>query len=135
MKSFPSLLIAAIAFTLLGSIAWADIQNPPMMDMGPTRKLSRGFANILWGWSELPQTLCIINETEGNSASWSYGFIKGFGRSLFRFGVGWYEVITFPAPCYKSSYRPAYINVSTPWKQFDFQEFPPELGWETRYTY
>ena len=135
MKSLPSLLIAVASLAAFGGAAYADIQAPPTVDMGPTRKLGRGISNALWGFTELPYTMASINTTEGNSAAFGYDLVKGMGRSLFRFGVGWYEIFTFPAPCYKSSYRPVYVPVNTPWKLGDFQEFPPELGWESRYDY
>jgi putative exosortase-associated protein (TIGR04073 family) len=130
MKSLLTILLA-VAF---GAAAYADIQAPPMTDMGPTRKLGRGLSNVLWGFSELPNTMCQINDTQGNSAAWGYGVVKGLGRSFFRFGVGWYEILTFPAPCYKNSYRPAY-PANTPWALNTYKEFPPELGWESRFDY
>jgi len=135
MKPLRSLLIIAVSLAVVGVTAYADIQAPPMMDMGPGRKLGRGISNVLYGITELPTTIIDINEREGNSAALSYGILKGLGRSIFRFGVGWYEIITFPAPTYKSSFRPCYIPVSEPWKLSTFGEFPPELGWESRFAY
>lgn len=135
MKFLPKTLVAVLALAACASSAVADIQAPPATDFGPTRKLGRGISNVLWGFTELPYTMCSINDTQGNSAAFGYGILKGTGRSLFRFGVGWYEIFTFASPCYKSSYRPVYIPVNTPWKQGNFQEFPPELGWESRYNY
>ena len=130
MKSLLTILLA-VAF---GAAAYADIQAPPMTDMGPTRKLGRGLSNVLFGITELPCTMDKINCTEGNSAAFGYGVVKGIGRTLFRFGVGWYEIISFPAPCYKSSYRPPYQS-NVPWVQGGYEEFPPELGFESRYDY
>jgi len=75
-----------------------------------------------------------MNEVEGNSAMWSYGVIKGFWRSVYRFWAGWGEVITFPWPTYKGSYRPPY-KCDVPWVNGGYQEFPPELGFETKYQY
>ena len=130
MKSLLTILLA-VAF---GAAASADIQAPPMTDMGPTRKLGRGLSNMLFGFTELPYTIATMNERQGNSAAFGYGAVKGLGRSLFRFGVGWYEMITFAAPCYKSSYRPPYAS-NIPWTQGGYTEFPPELGFESRYDY
>jgi putative exosortase-associated protein (TIGR04073 family) len=134
MKSLPTILIAAASLVVFGTAAYADIQAPPMTEMGPTRKLGRGFSNVLWGITELPCTMIQVNEDEGNSAAFGYGIVKGVGRTLFRFGNGLYEIMTFPAPCYKSSYRPPY-HANTPWKLGTYDEFPPELGWETRFDY
>jgi putative exosortase-associated protein (TIGR04073 family) len=129
MKSLLTILLA-VAF---GAVAYADIQAPPMTDMGPTRKLGRGLSNMLFGFNELPATIVKVNKKEGNSAI-GYGVTKGLGRSLFRFGIGWYEIITFAAPCYKSSYRPPYRS-NIPWINGGFEEFPPELGWNSAYDY
>jgi len=130
MKSLLSILLV-VAF---GAVAFADIQAPPMTDMGPTRKLGRGLSNMLFGFTELPYTMDKVNNSQGNGAAFSYGIVKGFGRSMFRFGIGCYEVITFPAPCYKDSYRPPYRS-NVPWINGGFEEFPPELGWNTTQNY
>lgn len=130
MKTLLSLLLLAA----LSPVALADIQDPPMNDYGPTRKLGRGLGNMVFGATELFQNPAEINEREGNSAAWSYGAVKGLGRFFFRFGVGFYEVATFPFPNYKGSYRPPYRS-NIPWIHGGYEEFPPELGFETRYNY
>lgn len=130
MKSLLSILLILV----FGGAAYADIQSPPMTNMGPTRKLGRGFSNLLYGSSEILYTMDKVNEQEGNSAAFGYGLVRGIGRTFFRFGVGLYEIITFPVPCYKGSYRQPYAS-NIPWTNGGYQEFPPELGWETRYTY
>lgn len=131
MKTLP---LAVLALSAFSAIALADIHDPPMNDFGPTRKLGRGLANILFGATEIIQTPNEINEREGNSAAWSYGPVRGIGRFFFRLGVGIYEVATFPAPTYRSSYRPPY-KLDPPWIHGGYEEFPPELGFETRFNY
>jgi putative exosortase-associated protein (TIGR04073 family) len=132
MKKLLCFLLIA-GFT---GVASADIQDPPANDYGPTRKLGRSIANWfpLTALTEIPDTIATINEREGNSAAMTYGVVKGFGRFFFRFGVGWYEFLTWPIPTYKGSYRPPYRSV-TPWLHGGYTEFPPELGFETRYRY
>lgn len=130
MKMFLCFLLLA-GFT--GAVR-ADIQDPPMNDQGPTRKLGRGISNIFFCWAEIPDTIALLNEREGNAAATSYGVVKGFGRTFFRFGAGWYEFATFPFPSYKGSYRPFYRS-NIPWIHGGWKEFPPELGFESRYTY
>ncbi len=105
-----------------------------MNDFGPTRKLGRGISNIFFGITELPWTMMDVNYYEGNAAGFSYGVVRGAGRSFARFGMGWYEVLTFPFPLERSSYRPPYRS-DIPWIHSGYQEFPPELGWESRYNY
>jgi putative exosortase-associated protein (TIGR04073 family) len=130
MKTLLSLVIVSI----LGATALADIQDPPGNDYGPTRKLGRGLANILYGASDLIQTPTAMNEHEGNAAGWSYGPVKGIGHFFLRLGMGVYEVVTFPFPTYRGSYRPPY-KLSVPWINGGIEEFPPELGFESRYRY
>ena len=130
MKTFLCLAVVS----LLSASAFADIQDPPMNDYGPTRKLGRGLGNLLFGATELIQNPVLINDQEGNAASWSYGPVKGIGRFFFRTGVGIYEIVTFPFATYKSSYRPPYKS-NIPWIHGGYEEFPPELGFESRYRY
>jgi putative exosortase-associated protein (TIGR04073 family) len=124
-------LLAAAAVTVTGL---ADIQQPPASDYGPTRKLGRGLGNVLWGPTELFDSMAAVNYAEGNSAAWSYGIVRGVGRSFARLGYGIYEMVTFPFPTVKGSYRPPYRS-DIPWINSGYQEFPPELGFETRYHY
>ncbi len=129
---FPALL--ALTFALGSSVAFADIQSPPASDYGPTRKLGRGIANIAFGSSELIDSMVSINNFDGNAAAWSYGVVRGAGRTVARLGFGVYEVALFPIPTYKGSYRPPYKS-DIPWIHCGYSEFPPELGFETRYDY
>ena len=99
-------LLSLFALTLLSASAFADIQDPPMNDQGPTRKLGRGLSNIFFGITEIPHTIAQINEREGNAAAASYGVVKGVGRFFQRFHYGVYELFTFPFPTVKGSYRP-----------------------------
>jgi putative exosortase-associated protein (TIGR04073 family) len=127
-------LLALLAIVGSSAVALADIQDPPGNDQGPTRKLSRGVANILFCWNEIPNTICMINDREGNEASASYGVIKGFGRMFFRFGAGIYDFSTWPWPTKKGTYRQPYRS-NLPWIHGGYEEFPPELGFQTRYRY
>ena len=130
MKFVGSLLALAVT----ASIALADIQQPPASDYGPTRKLGRGIANIAYGPSEILDSIFSVNYSEGNSAAWSYGLVRGVGRTFARLGYGVYEVATFPFPNVRGSYRPPYRS-DIPWINSGYQEFPPELGFDTRYSY
>ena len=46
-------LLSLALLSMLSAAAWADIQDPPANDYGPTRKLTRGLANLLFGFSEV----------------------------------------------------------------------------------
>ena len=130
MKTLLSLAI----LSLLGASALADIQDPPGNDYGPTRKLGRGYANFAFAGTELVLNPTEMNEREGNAAAWSYGGIKGFGRFFFRTAVGVWEMVSFPFPTNKGSYKPPY-RLNVPWIHGGYDEFPPELGYESRYRY
>jgi putative exosortase-associated protein (TIGR04073 family) len=115
---------------------YGDIQDPPANDYGPTRKLARAIANLcpMTAFCEVPNTVGEINEREGNTSAFTYGFVQGFGKFFARMGFGWYEFVTFPFPTYKGSYRPFYRD-NVPWIHGGFEEFPPELGFKTKYNY
>lgn len=129
-----TLLCSLFVLSSMGAGALADIHDPPMNDHGPTRKFGRGIANVAFAVTELSVNPAEINEREGNAAGWSYGVVKGFGRFFFRIGMGVYDIATHPFPTYKGSYRPPY-KLDPPWIHGGFEEFPPELGFESRYDY
>ena len=127
-------LLSLVALSLLGATAFADIQDPPVNDQGPTRKLSRGLANLLWAGSELITNPSEVNFYEGNSAMASFGVVRGFGRFFLRTGAGFWEVFTFPFATNRGTYKAPYRS-NIPWIHGGLDEFPPELGFETHYRY
>lgn len=127
-------LLLSLTTLALASTALADIQDPPINDQGPTRKLARGAANICFGSFEIPQTLALMNNREGNTVAISYGLIKGVGRTVVRVFSGIYEVATFPFPTTRGSFRPV-LKSKIPWIHGGYEEFPPELGWNSRKRY
>ena len=127
-------LIVALVGIGLAASALADIQDPPSNDYGPTRKLGRGIGNFLFASSELPVTVCKINKAEGNAAATSYGVVRGLGRSTARHFTGLFEILTFPIPVWHNSYRPV-LPSDVPYIHAGYSEFPPELGFESKYPY
>ena len=127
------LLTTAFVFGLATSV-FADIQDPPSSDYGPTRKLGRGLSNLLFGVAELPATIARVNEREGNSAAAGYGVVRGLGRSYMRVQTGLFEFLTFPFPANRHTYYPL-LRSDIPYIQAGYQEFPPELGNESKYPY
>jgi putative exosortase-associated protein (TIGR04073 family) len=92
-----SLLCSLLLFATAAHL-FADIQDPPMNDQGFTRKFGRGFANTFFGVTELSNTVCEMQDREGNNAAFTYGVVRGLGRVAFRFGAGIYELVTAPFP-------------------------------------
>ena len=132
VKNLPLILIAIL---LAGpSITFADIQAPPQSEQGPTRKLGRGLGNILYGTSEIIESMSDVNQAEGNSAAFSYGIVRGVGRTFARLGYGVFETMTFPFPTNHGTYKPPYSN-NIQWLNSGYSEFPPEVGFETKYDY
>ncbi len=127
------LLLSLTAAALAGT-AFADIQDPPMHDYTAARKLGRGWANFIYSPSEIITTMHRVNELEGNSAGATYGLTKGIGRWVVRMGAGVYEIFTFPFPTNHRSYRPV-LRSNIPWVNGGYEEFPPEIGFQTRKRY
>jgi len=125
---------ALLILLALTSAVYADIQAPPASDQGPTRKLGRGLGNIAFGITEIPDSMESVNYADGNAAAWSYGIVRGVGRFLARAGYGVYEVALFPFPTKNGTYYPPYKS-DIPWINSGYAEFPPELGFDTRYDY
>jgi putative exosortase-associated protein (TIGR04073 family) len=118
----------------IAATALADIQDPPANDYGPTRKLGRGLGNFLFASSELPHSVCEMNKLEGNSAAATYGVARGLGRSTGRHFSGLFEILTFAAPVWRDSYRPALPN-DILYNHTGYTEFPAELGFESNHVY
>lgn len=128
-----TLLSAALVFGFVTS-SFADIQDPPSNDYGPTRKLGRGLSNLVFGIAELPVTIAKVNTREGNSAAAGYGVVRGLGRSGMRMGSGLFEFLTFPFATKHHTYYPL-LPSDIPYIHAGYQEFPPELGNESKYPY
>jgi len=114
--------------------SFADIQDPPANDYGPARKFGRGLSNLVFGIAELPATIAKVNEREGNAAAAGYGVVRGLGRSGARIGSGLFEFLTFPFPTNHHTYYPL-LRSDIPYIHAGYQEFPPELGNESKYPY
>jgi putative exosortase-associated protein (TIGR04073 family) len=127
-------LLSAAFLLAFATSSFADIQDPPSNDYGPTRKLGRGLSNLVFGIAELPATIGKINEREGNAAAAGYGVVRGLGRSGMRMGSGLFEFLTFPFPTNRRTYYPL-LRSDIPYIHAGYQEFPPELGNESKYPY
>jgi putative exosortase-associated protein (TIGR04073 family) len=127
------LLAAALVFGF-ASTSFADIQAPPGNDYGPTRKLGRGLANVVFGVAELPVQIARVNEGEGNSAALSYGVVRGLGRTYMRFHAGLWEMFSFPFPVNQGTYYPI-LPGHIRHIHGGYEEFPPEFGNESKYPY
>ncbi len=123
-KVFATILLVAVA-----SIAIGDIHEPPKYKYTKNRKLARGFANIIYGWHEVPATMHRMGElhTEQSIGIWVGGFFKGFQRSGARLKYGIYEIINWQRPLYKDSFRPPYADINYK-PTHGYEEFPPQIG-------
>ncbi|MBV9008699.1 MAG: exosortase system-associated protein, TIGR04073 family [Verrucomicrobia bacterium] len=126
--------ILFFATLLFATTVFADIQDPPSNDYGPTRKLGRGLSNFFLAPAEVPVTIATINTDEGNAAAAGYGVVRGLGRSGVRHIAGLVEILLWPVPAWRDSYYPL-LPSDIPWIHAGYSEFPPELGNETKYDY
>ena len=129
-----TLLAAAVALAFAVP-AFADIHDPPGNEYGPTRKLGRGWSNLLLGESEAFVSVAKVNKDEGNMASFvGYGMVRGVGRSWMRHLAGFVEILTAPFPINHGTYYPI-LPSDIPYIHAGYSEFPPELGNESKYPY
>lgn len=133
MKNRIVLILLAV-FTV-GGLALADIQSPPGHKWNWSRKLSRALANLAYGSTEILVTWQRSNRSDGNNAAASDMVVEGSKRTIVRAGYGLYELVTFPFPTYKCTYRPPYYKKERidPWYGYD--EFPPQVGITAQATY
>ncbi|HEY2573345.1 MAG TPA: exosortase system-associated protein, TIGR04073 family [Verrucomicrobiaceae bacterium] len=129
-----SILLLVAAFTF-GSFAFADIQSSPGQRWGWSRKLSRALANIAYGVTEYPVTWVKSNRLDGSSAAWSTMAVDGTKRSVVRLGYGVFELVTFPFPVYKGTYRPPYYAHEKFDPYYGYDEFPPQFGHSSQASY
>ena len=117
------------------SLAFADIQAPPKNQYNNVRKLSRGLANILYSWTELPNSLIRLDERQGQTTEIIvFGIVNGLERSGVRLAYGLYEVVNFNRPIYKDTFRPPYTS-----KRYapvlGYEEFPGQIGFLSTIDY
>lgn len=128
------ILAAAVGAALLAGSAMADIQNPPKDNYTPVTKLGRGLGNIVFGVTEIPDTMKRVQRLEGTNAAWSAGLANGTWRTIKRVGYGVVETVTFPVPTYKGGYRQPYKRGEL-YPNSGMKEYSPELGFQTETTY
>jgi len=129
-----TLLLLAGALTM-GSFAFADIQASPGSQWNWSRKLSRSLANLAYGFTEYPTTWQKVERADGTNAAATSMIVDGTARTVVRVGYGLFELVTFPAPVYKGTYKPAYYSNERyqPWH--GYQEFPPQVGFTSQARY
>ena len=129
------ILLLLVGALTLGSLAIADIQAPPKAQWNWSRKLSRSLANLAYGYLEYPAVWQKNMRSDGSSAATTALVVDGTARTVVRVGYGLYELVTFPFPAYKGTYRPPYYKK----ERFDnwngYQEFPPQLGMSAQMQY
>ena len=126
MKKLLLLLLTAG----IAGVGTADIQSPPGYKHGMLRKLSRAVANLAYGSTEIPVQWSRSELEGGASEQVAYGTIYGAGKTVARVGYGLFELVTFPFPAYKGTYRPPYaMGIREAYHpSTGLLEFPPEVG-------
>lgn len=126
-------IILTLALLATAASVSADIQAPPGNKYNSTRKLGRAISNILYGVSEIPESIARVSKREGSKSGWSHGLVLGTSKAYKRLGYGFYELFTFRCPTYKGTFKPPYEKCGTDARMemdptYGFSEFPPELG-------
>ena len=70
------------------------------------RKLGRGVANLVLGFTEIPITMMDVSRYNGEVAGATWGLVEGIGRMVVRMGAGVAEIVTFPVAFPKPDYEP-----------------------------
>jgi putative exosortase-associated protein (TIGR04073 family) len=96
------------------------------------RKLTRGIANTLTGWVEIPKNIYDTTVEEGVVSGCTKGGISGLGMAIVRTGCGVYEVVTSPFPVPE-----AYEPILLPEFVIEFPEYvaPDTVGLDGNKTY
>ncbi len=136
LRTVMKKLLATLIVLGIISASIADIHEPPKARYTKTRKLGRGFANIVYGWTEIPTTMHEWGQlhTEQNIGIFTAGFFQGTQRAGARLMYGFYELINFQRPLYKDSYRPAMPDIDY-LPMHGYEEFPPQIGFMTTNGY
>lgn len=69
---------------------------------GPERKLGRGLNNTfeIVRMGEMRRSVEQSALFDSPDQAYTTGMVRGFNRSMARFGIGIYEIVTFPIPSY-----------------------------------
>jgi putative exosortase-associated protein (TIGR04073 family) len=130
------IILLLVGAFCVGSLAFGDIQSSPGSHWNWSRKLSRAVANLAYG---VPAEYLVhwqrMERAEGVNMAASAMVVEGTSRSVVRLGYGLFELVTFPFPCYKGTYRPPYHKNDRfdPWG--GYEEFPPQVGFTSQARY
>jgi putative exosortase-associated protein (TIGR04073 family) len=103
MKKFVIALGCMFLLSFSASVEAAG--DDPPSGHNALRKLGRGLANILFGFTEVPNQYSKTQANHSGAAAVTYGLGKGIGRWFWRECIGVYEVVTFPFPA-PAGYKP-----------------------------
>ena len=85
-------------------------EQPILLQIGT--KLSRGAANLVTGWIEVPKQIYRVGKEEGWLIGALRGPIDGVGMCVARTLAGAYEILSFPLPLpfqYQPMLQPEYV--------------------------
>lgn len=106
------------SFIVVGAMAAGCVLLPSGAQAeGPTDKLKRGLAGIMFGGLEVPGTLVEESRNQGWVWGISVGFFKATGNFAAREVTGVFEFLTAPIPWPNEDYKP-YMDTAYPWDRF-----------------
>jgi len=123
MRSFILLLLMVGSTALYAeTVAGQDISHAEVIVQDMSAKLSRGIANILTGWGEIPRQMIVSGCDRGGWAVLPVGIPAGAIMTVVRTGTGVFETGTFFIPI-NDSYGPV-IDPAFVWQKSKKNENP-----------
>jgi len=93
MRLMSLATLFAALFVIAMPSAMANDYSDQVVD-----KFSRGFANTLTGWVELPKNVVNVSKEQNIGMGLTVGLLKGIAHSVGRTVVGAVELVTFFVP-------------------------------------
>ncbi|MCK9605483.1 MAG: exosortase system-associated protein, TIGR04073 family [Methylomonas sp.] len=96
------------ACVLSGALMAAPTAHAESYIQGFSNKVSQGFANIAFGFVEIPKNVINISSEQNIFVGMTWGLLRGVGHTVGRTLVGTAELVTSPIPTSEFA-APAYV--------------------------
>ena len=106
-KLFCAAIIILFVISTVGAL-YAETAGTKDVLCGPMKKAERGAKNLLFGWTDIPVSVCETTmDTKNAALGLTAGLWQGFKKAFPRTISGIVDLVTFPIPDYgKSPVKP-----------------------------